>query len=62
MVVASGGALERERGKEEEKLWCGESRRISRPFIGPGGVRRGGVPVKKRSPLMVAMMLMFRAR
>jgi hypothetical protein len=42
MVVASGGALERERGKEEEKLWCGESRRISRPFIGPGGVRRGG--------------------
>jgi hypothetical protein len=42
MVVASGGALERERGKEEEKLWCGESRRISHPFIGPGGVRRGG--------------------
>jgi hypothetical protein len=42
MVVAGGGALRQERGKEEEKPWCGESRGISRPFIGPGGVRRGG--------------------
>jgi hypothetical protein len=25
MLVASGGALGRDRGKEEEKLWCGES-------------------------------------
>jgi hypothetical protein len=25
MVVAGGAALRRERGKEEEKLWCGES-------------------------------------
>jgi hypothetical protein len=25
MVVAGGAALRRERGKEEEKLWCEES-------------------------------------
>jgi hypothetical protein len=25
MLVAGGGALGRDRGKEEEKLWCGES-------------------------------------
>jgi hypothetical protein len=61
MVVAGGGALRQERGKEEEKPWCGESRGISRPFIGPGGVWRGAVPVKKRSPLMEAMMHAFRA-
>jgi hypothetical protein len=42
MVAAGGGVLGRERGKEEGKLWCGESRGISHPFIGLGGVRRGG--------------------
>jgi hypothetical protein len=42
MVVANGGSLGRERGKEEGKPWCRESRGISRPFIWPGGVRRGG--------------------
>jgi hypothetical protein len=61
MVVANGGALGRERGKEEGKPWCRESRGISPPFIWPGGVRRGGVPVKKCSSLMAAMMPAFRA-
>jgi hypothetical protein len=37
-----GGALGQERGKEEGKPWCEESRGISHPFIWPGGVRGGG--------------------
>jgi hypothetical protein len=61
MVAAGGGVLGRERGKEEGKLWCGESRGISHPFIGLGGVRRGGGGTGERSLLMAAMMPAFRA-
>jgi hypothetical protein len=58
-----GGAVFRcGRGGERDGEWCGMLRGGGSPFIGArGGVWRGRTG-KKCSPLMAAMLLVFRAR